>query len=331
MATFFYRLSKGTRRALLRNILLLVPGIVADLALHFGLVRKANLLLLFDKLIWAYISLVVILIFNALIQALMDVYGQSEKSRDHPLKALFQGLQVALWFVGGIIVLAILIGKSPKVLLTGLGASAAVLMLIFKDSILGFVAGVQLSQNNMLRIGDWIQMPDGSANGTVEEITLNTVKVRNWDNTITMMPPYTLVSSPFKNWRGMAESGGRRVDKRIWLDITSVEVCTDEFIGNLRASVPLMKDYIIKGTDATNSQLYRAYIQLYLRSHPIVAQNLDLIIAQREQTEFGLPIEVYFFLTDKVWDQFEAIQSDIFDHLISMAPAFHLRLYQLER
>lgn len=331
MATFLYRLGKGTRRALLRNILLLIPGIGADFALHFGLVHKANLMLLFDKLIWAYISLIVILIFNSVLLALMDIYGRSEKSRNHPLKALFQGLQVALWFVGGIIVLAILIGKSPKVLLTGLGASAAVLMLIFKDSILGFVAGVQLSQNNMLRIGDWIQMPDGSANGTVEEVTLNTVKVRNWDNTITMMPPYTLVSSPFKNWRGMTESGGRRVDKRIWLDITSVEVCTDEFIGNLRASVPLMKDYIIKGTDATNSQLYRAYIQLYLRSHPIVAQNLDLIIAQREQTEFGLPIEVYFFLTDKVWDQFEAIQSDIFDHLISMAPAFHLRLYQLER
>ena len=331
MATFLYRLGKGTRRALLRNILLLVPGIVADLALHFGLVRKANLLLLFDKLIWAYISLVVILIFNALILALMDVYGQSEKSRDHPLKALFQGLQVALWFVGGIIVLAILIGKSPKVLLTGLGASAAVLMLIFKDSILGFVAGVQLSQNNMLRIGDWIQMPDGSANGTVEEITLNTVKVRNWDNTITMMPPYTLVSSPFKNWRGMAESGGRRVDKRIWLDITSVDVCTDEFLADIRVSVPLLKDYVVQGKGTTNSQLYRAYIQLYLRSHPIVAQNLDLIIAQREQTEFGLPIEIYFFLTDKVWDQFENIQSDIFDHLISMAPAFHLRLYQLER
>ncbi len=331
MATFLYRLGKGTRRALLRNILLLIPGIGADFALHFGLVHKANLVLLFDKLIWAYISVIVILIFNSVLLALMDIYGRSEKSRNHPLKALFQGLQVALWFVGGIIVLAILIGKSPKVLLTGLGASAAVLMLIFKDSILGFVAGVQLSQNNMLRIGDWIQMPDGSANGTVEEVTLNTVKVRNWDNTITMMPPYTLVSSPFKNWRGMAESGGRRVDKRIWLDITSVEICTDEFIGNLRASVPLMKDYIIKGTDATNSQLYRAYIQLYLRSHPIVAQNLDLIIAQREQTEFGLPIEVYFFLTDKVWDQFEAIQSDIFDHLISMAPAFHLRLYQLER
>ena len=330
MATFFYRLGKGTRRALLRNILLLVPGIGADLVLHFGLVHKANLFALLDKLTWAYISVVVILIANSLLNAMMDIYGRSEKSKNHPLKALFQGLQVALFFVGGIVVVAILIGKSPKVLLTGLGASAAVLMLIFKDSILGFVAGVQLSQNDMLRIGDWIQLPDGSANGTVEEITLNTVKIRNWDNTITMMPPYTLVSSPFKNWRGMAESGGRRVDKRIWIDVTTIAVCKDEFLADLKASVPLMKDYEIKDAEVTNSQLYRVYIQLYLRSHPVVAQNLDLIVAQREQTEYGLPIEVYFFLTDKVWNQFETIQSDIFDHLISMASRFNLHLYQAE-
>ena len=330
MATFLYRLSKSRRRSLLRNILLLLPGIAADFLLHCGFVLSPDLIYIFNKLIWAYMVVIAILICNSLLLSLMDVYAQSEKSRNHPMKALFQGFQIALFFVGGILVVAILIGKSPKVLLTGLGASAAVLMLIFKDSILGFVAGVQLSQNNMLRIGDWIQMPDGSANGTVEEITLNTVKVRNWDNTITMMPPYTLVSSPFKNWRGMAESGGRRVDKRLWLDVTTIEIGTDSFIADLKASVPLMKDYVVQGASPTNSQLYRAYIQRYLRAHPIVAQNLDLIIAQREQTEYGLPIEVYFFLTDKVWDQFETIQSDIFDHLISMAPVFHLRLYQAE-
>lgn len=330
MATFFYRLTKDTRKGLLRNLLLLVPGIAADLILHFDLVHRADLLALFTKLTWAYIAVILIMICNSVLLALMDIYGRSEKSRNHPLKALFQGLQVALFFIGGIVVVAILIGKSPTVLLTGLGASAAVLMLIFKDSILGFVAGVQLSQNDMLRIGDWIQMPDGSANGTVEEITLNTVKVRNWDNTITMMPPYTLVSSPFKNWRGMAESGGRRVDKKIWLDVTTITACDDAFLADLKASVPLMKDYDVQGPGVTNSQLYRAYIQLYLRSHPIVAQNLDLIIAQREQTEYGLPVEVYFFLTDKVWDQFETIQSDIFDHLISMASVFKLHLYQAE-
>ena len=331
MATFLYKISKDTRRGLLRNILLLVPGIGTDLILHFGLVHKANLVALFDKLTWAYTSAIVILIFNSLLKALMDIYGRSEKSKNHPLKALFQGLQIALFFVGGILVIAILIGKSPTTLLTGLGASAAVLMLVFKDSILGLVAGVQLSQNNMLRIGDWIQMPDGSANGTVEEITLNTVKVRNWDNTISMMPPYALVSGSFKNWRGMTESGGRRVDKRLLLDITTVVVCDEDMLREIKGNVPLMADYEHENTQMTNSQLYRAYIQLYLRNHPVVAQHLDLIIAQREQTEFGLPIEVYFFLTNKVWSEFETIQSDIFDHLISMAPFFHLRLYQLER
>lgn len=331
MATFFNRLSKATRRGLLRNILLLLPGIAADLILHLGLIHKPNLLVLLTKLTWAYVSVISVLICNSVLLSLMDIYGRSEKSRNHPLKALFQGLQVALFFVGGIVVVAILIGKSPAVLLTGLGASAAVLMLIFKDSILGFVAGVQLSQNNMVRIGDWIQMPDGSANGTVEEITLNTVKVRNWDNTITMLPPYTLVSSPFKNWRGMTESGGRRVDKRLWIDVTSIEVCNDAFLAEIRASVALMGDYASSEPMLSNSQVYRAYIQRYLRSHPVVAQNLDLIIAQREQSEFGLPVEIYFFLTNKVWSEFETIQSDIFDHLIAIAPTFHIRLYQVER
>ena len=328
MATFLYILSKSRRRAILRNVLLLIPGIAADLILHSGLIRATYLAELCFRLTNVYIAVITVLIFNTLLLAFMDVYSTSEKSKNRPLKALIQGLQVALFFIGGIIVVAILINKSPKVLLTGLGASAAVLMLIFKDSILGFVAGVQLSQNNMVRIGDWIQMPDGTANGTVEEITLNTVKVRNWDNTISMIPPYTLVSSPFKNWRGMMESGGRRVDKMVYLDITSLEVCSDDMLADIRKAVPLMSDYTPKTDKTANSQVFRTYIERYLRQHPVVAQNLDLIIAMREPTELGLPIEVYFFLTDKVWAEFETIQSDIFDHLHSMAPEFGLRLYQ---
>ena len=328
MATFLYILSKSRRMAILRNVLLLIPGIAADLILHSGLIRATYLAELCFRLTNVYIAVITVLIFNTLLLAFMDVYSTSEKSKNRPLKALIQGLQVALFFIGGIIVVAILINKSPKVLLTGLGASAAVLMLIFKDSILGFVAGVQLSQNNMVRIGDWIQMPDGTANGTVEEITLNTVKVRNWDNTISMIPPYTLVSSPFKNWRGMMESGGRRVDKMVYLDITSLEVCSDDMLADIRKSVPLMSDYTPKTDKTANSQVFRTYIERYLRQHPVVAQNLDLIIAMREPTELGLPIEVYFFLTDKVWAEYETIQSDIFDHLHSMAPEFGLRLYQ---
>ena len=328
MATFLYILNKSRRRTLLRNVLLLIPGIASDLFLHSGLVKAAYLSDMLTRFANVYIAVISVLIFNSLLLSFMDIYSASEKSRNHPLKALIQGLQVALFFVGGIVVVAIMINKSPKVLLTGLGASAAVLMLIFKDSILGFVAGVQLSQNNMVRIGDWIQMPDGTANGTVEEITLNTVKVRNWDNTISMIPPYTLVSSPFKNWRGMVESGGRRVDKMIYLDMTSLEVCSDDMLSDIRKSVPLMADYTPKDERPANSQVYRIYIERYLRHHPVVAQNLDMIVALREPTELGLPIEVYFFLTDKVWAEYESIQSDIFDHLHSMVSEFGLRLYQ---
>ena len=332
MATFFNRLTKGKRREILRNILLLIPGIAADFVIHSGIIQKKYLHDLFGKLTVVYLIMIGLLVANSLLTAFLEIYSKSEKNRNHPLKALVQGMQVVLFFVGGIVVVGVLIDKSPTALLTGLGASAAVLMLIFKDSILGFVAGVQLTQNNMVRLGDWIQMPDGSANGTVEEITLNTVKVRNWDNTITMIPPYTLVSSPFKNWRGMTESGGRRVDKMIRLDMDSLEIMTPDMTADLKKSVPLMRDYTpSEGEHPTNSQLYRIYIEKYLRSHPVVAQNLDLIIAQREPSEFGLPIEVYFFLTDKVWNEYEKIQSDIFDHLLSMASEFGLKLYQLSR
>ena len=260
----------------------------------------------------------------------LDFYSNTDKSRQRPLKAVVQAMQVGIIFIAGIIAIAVLIDKSPGALLTGLGASAAVLMLVFKDSILGFVAGVQLTQNNMVQIGDWIQLPDGSANGNVMEITLNTVKVRNWDNTISTIPPYTLVNTTFKNWRGMMESGGRRVDKMIYLDLKSLEICSEDMINDILKNVPLMKGQIPNGDNPpANSQLYRIYIETFLKNHPLVAKNLDLIIAQRQQSEFGLPIEVYFFITDKVWDEFERIQSDIFDHLISIAPEFGLRLYQL--
>ena len=328
MAIFFNRKMMG-KRGLVRNLVLLAVGVAGHYVIHGGLIKKDVLITILDRIDLVYIVIVTILIFNSLLMMFLDYYSHTDKSRNRPLKALVQAMQVVLVFVGGIVCIAVLIGKSPKSLLTGLGASAAVLMLVFKDSILGFVAGVQLLQNNMVKIGDWIQMPDSSANGTVEEITLNTVKVRNWDNTITTIPPYTLVSTPFKNWRGMQESGGRRVDKMIYLDMKSLEVCTPDMVNEIRKNIPLMKDY--KSSDMpTNSQLYRVYIEKYLRSHPIVAQNLDLIIAQRQPGQFGLPIEVYFFLTDKVWNEFETIQSDIFDHLIAMASEFGLKMYQLE-
>lgn len=318
-------------RRLGRNILLLLPGIIFYILIPLCLEEDSSAIRQLRRMDVIYLTVIAIMICNSLLLTFLDAYSKSDRYRSHPLKGLIQGLQVVLMFIGGIIIVAILIDKSPAVLLTGLGASAAVLMLIFKDSILGFVAGVQLSQNNMVRIGDWIQMPDGSANGTVEEITLNTVKVRNWDNTLSMIPPYTLVSTPFKNWRGMQESGGRRADKCIYIDMTSLEICSDDFISDIRKNFPVLEDYF-KGLgnmdQITNIQLYRAYIEAYLRRHPEVNTSLDLIVTQKEATAYGLPIEVYFFVRDKAWASYEKKQSDIFDHLMTIAPDFGLRIYQ---
>ena len=323
------------RRRLGHHIVLLVPGIILYFLPYLAFESGRDVIRFLHRIDIVYIIIVMILICNAMLLGFLDFYRTTDKNRSHPLQSLVQALQVLLYFVGGIIITAILIDKSPTVLLTGLGASAAVLMLIFKDSILGFVAGIQLSQNNMVRIGDWIQMPDGSANGNVEEITLNTVKVRNWDNTLTMIPPYTLVTTPFKNWRGMQESAGRRVDKSIFIDITSMEFCNETLISDIRKTFPVMDSYIrslpeeLKSDNSMiNLQLYRKYIEIFLRTHPDVNQSLDIIVTQRESTPYGLPMEIYFFLKDKAWAVYESKQSDIFDSLMAAAPEFGLRLYQ---
>lgn len=313
-----------------QKALLLIPGIVAYYILNAEIITNAHVTEIGGRLTMVYIVVVGLITANSLLLGFQDIYSRSGKDKQHPMKGLVQAIQIVMFFIGTIITVGILIDKSPAALLTGLGASAAVLMLVFKDSILGFVAGVQLSRNNMIRIGDWIQMPDGSANGTVEEITLNTVKVRNWDNTITTIPPYTLVSTPFKNWRGMQESGGRRADKMIYIDVNSMQVCTQEMIDEIHREFPVMDSSKTDNANTilTNVQLYRTYIERFLRNNAEVNQSLDLIITQKEATPYGLPIEVYFFLKDKAWASFERKQSDIFDHLMTVAPRFGLRLYQ---
>ena len=307
-------------KKLLKYIVYILPGIVVYYLLpYLEVIEGKTLLTITQRLCVAYIIGCILFAINALLMAI----------RSKAMKGLVQVFQVLLFFIGGIIIISVLINKSPATLFAGLGASAAILMLVFKDSILGFVAGVQLSANDMIRIGDWIQLPDGSANGIVLEITLNTVKIQNWDNTISTVPPYTLVNTTFKNWRGMQESGGRQVDKTIKLDMSTLKFCTPEMITRICQQIPLMEKIELTDMDKlTNVQLYREYILRYLRSHPIVNANLDLIISQKEPTEFGLPIKIYFFLTDKVWDEFERIQSDIFDHLLVMVKEFDLELYQ---
>ena len=276
-----------------------------------------------------YIIITFLSFVNSFLKAVYSVYSEREQFRDRPLKGMLQTMQVILWLVGGIVVVGELIGRDPLSLLAGLGASAAILMLVFKDSIMGFVSGVQLSANDMLKVGDWIEMPKYGANGTVIEVTLNTVKVRNWDNTITTIPPYLLVSDSFQNWRGMQESGGRRVNKNIFLDMTTLKFCTPEMLDNIRKEVPLMADYQPAEEEVpTNAQLYRIYIERYLCSLPVVNQEMDLIISQKEPTTYGVPIQVYFFSRNKVWKEYERIQSDIFDHLLVMVQKFDLKLYQ---
>lgn len=317
------------KRRVVHHLIHILPGILVYFLLPLAFVRGKEILDFSQKICAVYIIAAILFTINGLLLVMLDVYNARDKQKNRPMKGFVQVLQVLLFFIGGIVIIAVLVNKSPMTLFAGLGASAAVLMLVFKDSILGFVAGVQLSANDMLRIGDWIQLPNGVANGTVEEITLNTVKIRNWDETISTVPPYTLVNNSFQNWRGMQESGGRRVNKNIYLDMTTLKFCTPEDLDAIRKNVPLMADYQpAEGEVPTNSQLYRIYIERYLRSLPVVNQDMDLILSQKEPTTYGVPIQVYFFYRNKVWREYERIQSDIFDHLLAIVGKFDLKLYQ---
>ena len=317
------------KRRVVHHLIHILPGVLVYFLLPLAFVRGKEILDFSQKICAVYIIAAILFTINGLLLVMLDVYNARDKQKNRPMKGFVQVLQVLLFFIGGIVIIAVLVNKSPMTLFAGLGASAAVLMLVFKDSILGFVAGVQLSANDMLRIGDWIQLPNGVANGTVEEITLNTVKIRNWDETISTVPPYTLVNNSFQNWRGMQESGGRRVNKNIYLDMTTLKFCTPEDLDAIRKNVPLMADYQpAEGEVPTNSQLYRIYIERYLRSLPVVNQDMDLIISQKEPTTYGVPIQIYFFSRNKVWREYERIQSDIFDHLLAIVGKFDLKLYQ---
>ena len=317
------------KRRVVHHLIHILPGILVYFLLPLAFVRGKEILDFSQKICAVYIIAAILFTINGLLLVMLDVYNARDKQKNRPMKGFVQVLQVLLFFIGGIVIIAVLVNKSPMTLFAGLGASAAVLMLVFKDSILGFVAGVQLSANDMLRIGDWIQLTNGVANGTVEEITLNTVKIRNWDETISTVPPYTLVNNSFQNWRGMQESGGSRGNKNIYLDMTTLKFCTPEDLDAIRKNVPLMADYQpAEGEVPTNSQLYRIYIERYLRSLPVVNQDMDLILSQKEPTTYGVPIQVYFFSRNKVWREYERIQSDIFDHLLAIVGKFDLKLYQ---
>ena len=317
------------KRKVVHHLVHTIPGISVYALLPLAFIRGKGLLLLSQKICAVYIVFALLLAINGFILVFLDMYNMRQVNKNRPIKGFMQVLQVLLFFIGGIVIIAILIGKSPASLFAGLGASAAILMLVFKDTILGFVAGIQLSANDMLRPGDWITVPGSNANGIVQEITLNTVKIQNFDNTISTIPPYTLVSASFQNWRGMVESGGRRVMKSIFLDLNTIKFCTPDMLNTFRKEIPLLADYKPdEGVTPTNSQMFRVYVEKYLTSLPVVNTDLDLIISQLQSTEYGVPIQIYFFSRNKIWKEYERIQSDIFDHFFAMVPKFELKVYQ---
>ena len=317
------------KRKVVHHLVHTIPGILVYALLPLAFIRGKGLLLLSQKICAVYIVFALLLAINGFILVFLDLYNMRQVNKNRPIKGFMQVLQVLLFFIGGIVIIAILIGKSPASLFAGLGASAAILMLVFKDTILGFVAGIQLSANDMLRPGDWITVPGSNANGIVQEITLNTVKIQNFDNTISTIPPYTLVSASFQNWRGMVESGGRRVMKSIFLDLNTIKFCTPDMLNTFRKEIPLLADYKPdEGVTPTNSQMFRVYVEKYLTSLPVVNTDLDLIISQLQSTEYGVPIQIYFFSRNKIWKEYERIQSDIFDHFFAMIPKFELKVYQ---
>ena len=317
------------KRKVVHHLVHTIPGILVYALLPLAFIRGKGLLLLSQKICAVYIVFVLLLAINGFILVFLDMYNMRQVNKNRPIKGFMQVLQVLLFFIGGIVIIAILIGKSPASLFAGFGASAAILMLVFKDTILGFVAGIQLSANDMLRPGDWITVPGSNANGIVQEITLNTVKIQNFDNTISTIPPYTLVSASFQNWRGMVESGGRRVMKSIFLDLNTIKFCTPDMLNTFRKEIPLLADYKPdEGVTPTNSQMFRVYVEKYLTSLPVVNTDLDLIISQLQSTEYGVPIQIYFFSRNKIWKEYERIQSDIFDHFFAMIPKFELKVYQ---
>jgi len=301
-----------------------------------------------ERFAFSYIIIIVLLAFGRLLDAVNVIYGNYEVSKIKPIKGYLQVIKIFAYVVGSILIVSVIIDRSPWILLSGIGAATAVILLVFQNSLLGFVASIQLSENNMLQIGDWIEMSAYGADGDVIDISLHTVKVQNWDNTITTIPTHALISESFKNYRRMQESGGRRIKRSIYIDITSIKFCTEEMLEEFK-KIDYIQEYlankkteietfnsandidpsnIVNGRHLTNIGTFRIYVEHYLRNHPKIHQEMIQMVRQLQPTENGLPIEIYVFTNDTAWVNYEAIQSDIFDHILAVIPEFHLRIYQ---
>lgn len=326
----------------------LVPAMVINAFGDDVLGKTPEVLAGVNSAVNIYLVFILISVFFAILNAIQIISEKGKNTAGMPIKGFFQALKLVATIVGLILVLATILDKSPVYLLSGLGALTAVLLLVFRDAILGFVAGIMISVNNMVRVGDWIEMSKAGADGDVIDVSLTTVKVQNWDKTITTIPTYDLISDSFRNWRGMKDSGGRRIKRPLYLDVQSIRFADEELIKRWE-KIDLLKDYLKKkreeiqkaneerGTDLTilgngrritNAGTFRAYCVAYLKAHPQIHQDMTFLVRQLAPTEHGLPIEIYVFSKDQVWANYEAIQADIFDHLLSVIGEFDLHIFQ---
>ena len=305
----------------------MIPPVMLSLFLPLVVPENPDLMWFVKKFCDIYLVISILKLLCSLINALYTMSGEHEKMKDKSMKGFYQMLKLVVICVGVIIIISSLLDKSPVVILTGLGAGAAILMLVFQDTIKGLVAGVQLTANDMVRPGDWISMPKYGADGDVIEVSLTTVKVRNWDKTITTVPPYALVNDSFQNWRGMFDTGGRRVKRSVNIDMQSIRFCTPEEMEYYREQ-PWMEGYEPTGYEDVNLQVFRQYIDYYLRHHARVHQDMLILVRQLQPEAHGLPLELYFFSASTMWVKYEALQAEVFEHVLAMAPKFDLKIFQ---
>ena len=310
----------------LKNICNLLVGVILIASLPLLMHEESMLYGVAVKICSVYITLICIRLSCGVLTSLYRISNQAKKTKNHTLQGVFQMLKIIIICVGAIIVIGIVIEKDPSNLLAGLGASAAVLMLVFKDSIMGLVAGVQLSANDMLRPGDWIEMPKYGADGTVIDVTLTTIKVQNWDKTITTIPPYALVSDSFQNWRGMFDSGGRRIKRSIYIDMNSVKFCDKEQLEAF-AKKGMLTETENSGHEV-NLTLFRQWLEEWLRKHPKVNKEMIIMVRQLQPTPQGAPLELYFFFNGTAWVDYEHFQAEVFEYIFAMIPEFGLRVFQ---
>jgi miniconductance mechanosensitive channel len=327
------------------QLILLIPAIV----FYYGLQAFPALLSYGQKLVYVYIIINIILVSNKLLDSFVDIYNTYPISARRPIKGYVQLVKIFVYIIGGIFLVSIILDKSPWGLVSGIGALTAVLMLIFKDTVLSFVASIQIASYDLLRKGDWIEMPAFGADGDVIDIALHTVKVQNFDKTIVAIPTFKFLDHSFKNWRGMEEAGARRIKRSVLIDQSSIKFVDNQLMERL-SKIDILKNYlshkkkeidehnkeagaspesVLNGRRLTNLGTLRAYILAYLKAHPSIRQDMTLIVRHLQPTaDKGLPIEIYCFVNDTNWTNYEAIQADIFDHILAALPEFHLRAYQ---